>query len=121
MTEETGIDKAMKVAKSEDAGKIKIPHRRSAQFTSHFSTGAIITGEGSDTYNHIIFYAEAVGINQETGVLLGEDRYETILEEDDLFRHREDKARITMDTPTLRRLYNTLKKRFETEEKAADE
>lgn len=92
--------------------KVKIPHHRSNQFTSHFATGVILSGETSDGMRHLIFYADAIGIISETGTQIDGDIYSTSIEKDDLSSFREDKVRVTMNIQSMSKLYELLHGQF---------
>ena len=97
-------------------GTIKIEHKRSRHFTSQFATGTILSGPTPDGYYHMIFYSDVVDVVSETGIKSAEDKYSLSIQKDDLFNHREDKARISMDEAALLRIYTLLKERFEADE-----
>jgi len=104
--------------KKQQTGKdIKIPHHRSNQFTSHFATGVIMGGPTPDGMNHLIFYSDVIGVNSETGTEIAPGVFKAAVQLDDIQQFREDKARISMRTESLKSLYNVLRDRFGTEPK----
>lgn len=97
--------------------KIKIEHSKSAQYSSYFATGVVMSGPSETGIMHLIFYEDAININSETGTPKKEKgKYSPSFEDGDLSRIREDKARISMQLPTLLSLYELLKTRFSEEE-----
>lgn len=108
--------------------KIKIQHHRSPHFSSHFASGAILSGPTADGMYHITFHADAMGIKTETGTLIGDvvkegsaevAHYKTSIEQDDLEPFREDKARVTLSYRSLLSLRDLLNRQHppETETK----
>lgn len=91
---------------------LKIPHKLSRQFSSHFASGAILGGPDARGHYHLIFYLDSVWVESETGTPRPEGGYETSLEAGDIRSFREDQARISMSGASLRDLYAVLHERF---------
>lgn len=104
---------------TENDKNIKIPHHRSPNFISEHATGVVLAGPSPDGLHHLIFYVDAIGIQSETGESIGENRYVTSIDPEDVLNFREDKARISLPTETLMRLYGMLHDRYGVKEEQA--
>ena len=57
---------------------LKLPHKLSRDFVSQYATGAILSGPTSDQLFHLVFYRDAVWIENESARPRDENSYENL-------------------------------------------
>ena len=94
------MDEDKKDAPFQPPSSIKIMHQRLAGYSSHYATGAIMSGPSGQGTVQLVFFEDAIQIQTETGELDSENSlqstYKVSLQPNDLLNYREDKVRITM-------------------------
>lgn len=84
--------------------KIKIRHSKAPNYATHYATSAMLAGPTQDGFYHLIFYADTIGLQTETGTLNGDGvTYAVSIEDGDLQPQREDKVCISVTEDVLKK------------------